>query len=271
MKHPSILFAFIALAAGIVASRFVSVRAVDGQMLAGSFSHEFEEQGEGVLPSLAHANSGVSVVMVDTMVGVKASLFDAHPCLVGWRPLPFRGVAMFRWPVGVVARGALSRRALLQVSSIDDVFSSAVTTAEPLSLAIEFQDSPLSETLAGQVYDSFFVGAFAAHGRFALGEVWAEQFLFDAAVTPAEPVLTNDMGEDGVPSETLPSEIFELFRARHLMSSLERGCLTGRTKIHSNMLCCKYEAPWEGWHVLTVLQACRLPRCFGNSIPGPVA
>lgn len=229
MKHPSHLFALIALATGIVASGLVCICAINGEMLAGSFTHEFQEQRERVLPSLAHADSNVTVTLRSGSSATVASRFDRDPTLIGWRPSSSMGVPMLLRPVGVVASLALSRTAGCQVAPGTNRYHSAVTATVPELRSVEADGSPLPEPLPGQVDNPFLVGTVATHCRLAAGEVRAEQFLFDSAVAAAKPVLADHMRNDGVLTKSLTSQIVEPFRACHLMSPWKEW-LSSRTK-----------------------------------------
>ena len=108
---------------------------------------------------------------------------------------------------------ALSRTTGCQVAPSDDGFFSAVASAVPELRLGEAQYSPLAESLSGQVDDAFLVGAVATHWRQGLGEVRAEQLLFNAAFASAKPVLADNMRNDGVFTESLTSQIVEPFRS----------------------------------------------------------
>ena len=229
MKYPSIRFALIALATGIMASGLIGVCTVDGETLTGPYSHEFQEQRERILPAFAHTDSLAAVVRVGSIACVEASLFDTGPDLISGRNTSARGVTVRRWPVGVTTLLTLCRTTASEVAATDDGLSSAVTATVPEIRLGEAQYRPLAETLPGQIDNPFLVGTVATHWRLACGKVRAEQFLFDAAVAAAKPVLADYMRNDGVLTESFTSQIIEPFRACHLMSPWKEW-LSSRTK-----------------------------------------
>lgn len=222
MKHPSILFAFLALATGIVAGGFVGVRAVNGEILGGPLAHLGEKQLEGILPALADTDAGVSVVFGRDSATTIASMLHRGPCLVCGRPLSFWTVPVFRRPLQVVAFPAFRGTTGFEIVCGADSFSSAVAAAKPGFRFNVADDSPGAETLSSQIDDSGFVGTIEAHCLFAFGKVRAAERFLSSAVAATEPVLAPDVRKHGVPSESFTSEINEPFRASHLRFSVTR-------------------------------------------------
>lgn len=222
MKNPSMLFALIALSAGIMASGFIGIDSINRETLARPLAHELQEQSERVLPSLAHTDSSITVVAGIGCATTIASGLDRNPSLVSRRPAITRCVTMcFGMHNSNAAVLALSRSAAPEVTHSTDRFSSAVTTAIPELRSRETQSSPLTKSLPGQINDSILISTVATHGRLALGEVRAEQLLLDAAIASAKPVLSDDVRNDRVLSKSFASQINEPFRACHLMSPSE--------------------------------------------------
>lgn len=222
MKNPTMLFALIALAAGIVASGFTGVRTIDGEMLSSSLTHQFEEQGERVLPAFAHADTNITVALRSCSASSVATRLDRNPTLISGRPSISRSVPVFRFVYfSDSTLLALSRAAASEIACRTNGFVSAVTPAIPELRSSETQSSPLAESLAGQINDPILVSTVATHGRLALGEIRAEQLLLNSAIASAKPVLADDVRNDGVLAKSFASEIHEPFRACHLMSPWE--------------------------------------------------
>lgn len=222
MKNPTFLFAFIALAAGIVASGLVGVCAVNGEVLGCSLSHEFKEQRERILPSLTHADTGIAVMFREVGSASIASSFGRSPREISWRHCPVWTVPVRRFmPLSQAAFLTLSRTARSQVSTTDDGFSSAVATAFPELRFVEAQNGPFTETLSGHIDDARFVITCTAHGGHAVNEVVSGVSLLRSADALTEPFVSASVGNDRVFPERHSSQITKTMRSCHDISPSE--------------------------------------------------
>lgn len=225
MKHPTILLAFIALAARVMTCGLVFVCAINGNVNRWSFTHRGDEVVEVCSPSLADADTFTTVWRE---LGVTTG-FDRDPNLVCGREAISRAVSVLRLvPVSESAIFTLSRSAVLEVPAKANGFGSAVASTEPFALFDVLQHGPLAELLSDDVDDAGLVRAVAAHGYLAGKQVWREVDLFGSAIAAAVPVLTENVRDHDVLAESLTGEVFESLVSGHVFPFFEN------TEVRSN-------------------------------------
>jgi len=224
MKYPTVLFAFIAFAARVMACGLVFVCSIDGQPLGRAFPHRVEKIAEVVLPCLAHLDANITVVSRHFGSEVRASSFYGGPDQVRRGLLASRTMPMLRFVnFQQSAFLALSRSAALEVVCGADGFRSAVATTQPELRAVESDGRPFPESLSSQVDDAGLVVTVATHRCLPCEQVVADLDLFRSAITSAIPVLADDVREHDVFSETLSRDVSKSFSASHASFSLKNA------------------------------------------------
>jgi hypothetical protein len=135
---------------------FIVVDSLKGVFRRGRLAH-IREKVAKVLPSLAHGNASLSVVLIASAIRIAAPLKHRQPSSVNLRSR----ITVFSYKFAVVAAARFSRSVAERVTE-NRLFGSAFTTAKPLPisglLARGFNDAeitqnnPSSEPLAGQIF-----------------------------------------------------------------------------------------------------------------------